>query len=85
MIINSSITETQWQTSFSILPVIRMLSDNDKHRWRELAIFFMYHKSFTGAGGLVVTKYKILLIALQVCFPIHHRSDRQRLRRHLDR
>jgi len=70
MIINSSITETQWQTSFSILPVIRMLSDNDKHRWRELAIFFMHHKLFTGAGGLVVTENITLLIALQARFPI---------------
>jgi len=51
IILNSAVTETQWQTSFSILPVIRMLSCKDQHRWRELAIFFIYHKSFTGAGG----------------------------------
>ena len=51
IILDSAVTETQWQTSFSMLPVIHMLSCNDQHRWRELAIFFMYHKSFTGAGG----------------------------------
>jgi len=85
IILNSAVTETQWQKSFYILPMIHMLSCNDQHRWRELTIFFMYHKSFTGAGGLIVTEQVMLLIALQTCFPIHHRSDRQRLCRHLDR
>ncbi len=70
-IINRSpITENQWQKTFSNLPVLDRLSINSKQRLRELAILFMHHKSFSGAGGLVLSEQMMLQISLQACLPI---------------
>jgi Mlc titration factor MtfA (ptsG expression regulator) len=66
----STITSSQWAKAFSLLPLLKGLTANEKHTLQELVILFLHHKVFEGAHGLEVTSDMKLIIALQACLPI---------------
>ncbi len=67
---HSSITSAQWAKAFSSLPILDMLTADEKQTLRELAILFLHRKVFEGAHGFVVTPPMTLIVALQACLPI---------------
>lgn len=66
----STITPAQWADAFASLPLLGVLSADEKDALRELSILFLHHKVFEGAHGLFVTQEMALVITLQACFPI---------------
>ena len=66
----STITSLQWNEAFASLPLLVGLTDEEKHRFRELVILFLHHMVLEGARGFVVTQPMALLIALQACLPV---------------
>ena len=70
-IINSStITAAQWAEAFEALPLISVLSADEKQRLRALTILFLHRKKFEGAHNLVVTLPMQLIIAMHACLLI---------------
>lgn len=66
----STITQTQWDSSFALLPLLVGYTADEKKSLCELAILFLDRKAFEGAAGLVVTQPMALIVALQACIPI---------------
>ena len=66
----SSITSAEWSEAFASLPLLNGYSVDEKVRLVELAILFLHHKAFEGAGGFIITRPMTLIIALQACMPI---------------
>ncbi len=60
----------QWQAAEYTLPFLDRLTDDERHRLRELARQFIADKEWNGAQGLVLTAPIQLSIALQACLPI---------------
>ena len=66
----STITSTEWDQAFAMLPLLHGLTADKKRALRELAILFLHDKSFQGAHDLVITRQMGLIIALQACLPL---------------
>ncbi|PCJ87906.1 MAG: hypothetical protein COA54_03835 [Thiotrichaceae bacterium] len=66
----STITQTEWGSAFSSLPLLSGYTVDEKQALRKLTILFLDRKVFEGANGLVVTQAMKLIIALQACIPI---------------
>lgn len=66
----STITATEWEAAWVVLPLLRGLSADEKHRLQQWVILFLHRKVFEGAHGLEVTRSMALIIALQACLPI---------------
>lgn len=64
------LSEEQWRVAFARLPLLKGLSDAERHTLRELAILFLHRKSLEGAQGLELDLHKAVVIALQACLPI---------------
>ena len=66
----SSITSSQWDKAFALIPLLNGLTAEEKQTLQELVILFLHRKVFEGAQGLEVTLDMKLVIALQACLPI---------------
>jgi hypothetical protein len=66
----STITSSEWEQVFAMLPLLHGLTADEKRSLRELAILFLNDKSFTGANDLIITQQMALIIALQACLPL---------------
>ncbi len=64
------IAETQWQDAEYALPFLDRLTNEERHRLRELARAFIATKEWSAAPGLQLTAAIQLSIALQACLPI---------------
>lgn len=67
---NSDITNEEWNKAFSTLPLLKKLSDDELQRLKNLCILFISKKEIEGAQGLVLSRFMLLIIALQACLPI---------------
>ncbi|MGM0594690.1 MAG: zinc-dependent peptidase [Pseudomonadota bacterium] len=61
------IGESVWAQVVRTVPVVAALPAADRHRLRELASLFLYHKQIVGAGGLVLSETMRAQIAAQAC------------------
>lgn len=68
----SNITPAQWEAAYARLPLLNNLTAQERRDLRDLAILFLYEKSFSAAHGLVLTQHMVLIITLQACLPILH-------------
>lgn len=66
----SPYSEPQWQQAFAHLPLLHLLSPEERARLQRLASLFVHEKVFEGAQGIIVTPAMRLHIALQACLPI---------------
>ena len=66
----STITSTEWDQAFALLPLLYGLTADEKRKLRELVIWFLHDKSFQGAHDLVITQQMVLIISLQACLPL---------------
>jgi len=64
------IPETPWLAHTRRIGLLRGLDDRARHRLRNLASLFLYHKAINGAGGLELTDAMRIDIAAQACIPI---------------
>ena len=70
IISRSTISRSQWDRAFALLPLLHGIADGDRRKLEELVILFLHHKTFEGAHELEVSFEMKLLIALQACLPI---------------
>lgn len=59
-----------WHESMASAPVLLCLSNREQRRLRKLASLFLYEKTITGAGGLVIDASMRVYIAAQACLLI---------------
>ena len=64
------IPETPWLAQTRHIGLLQGLDDRTRHRLRNLASLFLYHKAINGAGGLELTDTMRIGIAAQACVPI---------------
>jgi len=67
-----AIPDALWQLTLARFPFLRLPSDADAARLRELTTLFLASKEFTGIDGLVVDDTMAVAIAAQACLPILH-------------
>ena len=67
-----AIPDALWQLTLARFPFLRLPSDADAARLRELTTLFLASKEFTGIDGLVVDDAMAVAIAAQACLPILH-------------
>ena len=68
----STVSSGSWDNAFQQVPLLDLLSEEERTHLRGLAILFLHEKSFVGAHDLEVSEDMQLLIALQACLPILH-------------
>lgn len=64
------ISAAQWHEAEYALPFLDRLTDEERHRLRELARAFIAEKEWSAAPGLQLTPAIQISIALQACLPI---------------
>lgn len=65
------ITDAQWREARHRLPLLETLDAETIARVRRLAAEIIANKTFTGAAGLVLEPWMIVLIAVQAALPIN--------------
>lgn len=68
------VSAAQWDAVERRLPFLAGLPALERPRLRRMALEFLAEKEVHGAGGLAVSDFMLLSIALQACLPVLHRG-----------
>ncbi len=65
-----AIAYTQWHEITARIPLLQYLSSTEKARLRVLSSLFLYKKTFSAAGNLLITDNMRITVASQACLQI---------------
>lgn len=64
---HATLDQAVWRATLSRYEFLRMLSERERARLRELVVVFLHEKALHGAGGMVVSEDVRIAIAAQAC------------------
>ena len=64
---NAAIPDALWREAVGTLPLLRIYTDDELERLREIVVLFLDAKGIVGARGHEVTPLQRVVIAVQAC------------------